>query len=388
MTKLAETVKILPGCILKHPNADNLEVVDVYNNGIDFCIAKKGEFKEGEIAVFIPSFADAMVPTSDPKFSFLKKNANSDGYARIRNMKLRGVVSRGLLLKAEAGMDTVDVDVADSFHLKKWESKASSDRPGYSLGKSFNSSGPNHLLPVSKYDIESLGKHHRCVVPGERVILTEKIHGANCCFTIDEGKLHVRSRSFWKKSAAQIQEDCNLLEAPQEDAWWSAMSACDIRNKLNTSDVLLSEVKTNDEGEEVSVPYYSADFIFWGEIYGQVQDLTYGLKDKRFILFDLFNKRTKRWLSWDDLVIISDKLSIERVPVLYDGEWKVEEVNGSVRPSKEMYDYAEGDSILAEKNGGSNIREGFVLRTGLNRIDVRTHGRIILKWVGQGYLSR
>lgn len=387
MTKLAETIRILPGCVQKHPDADNLDVVDVYNNGIDFCLTKRGEFFPGDIAVFIPSFVDAMVPVSNPIFSFLSKDANSEGYCRVKNKKLRGIISRGLLLKAPEGVNEVDVDVSKHFHLKKWESKASADKPGYSLGKSFNSSGPDHVLPTMKYDIESLGKLHKVLRPGERVIMTEKIHGANCCFTLEGGELFVRSRSFWKKSASKIQKDLNLLETPDEDAWWSAINAGNIPSILNYPEpVIISTVQAGEEA--VEVPCYASDFVFWGEIYGKVQYLTYGLNDKRFILFDIFNKNTKSWLSWDDLVKVSDTLSIPRVPVIYDGEWKVEDVNGSIRPTQEMFDFANGDSILAKLNGGSNIREGYVIRPGSDRIDPRTHGRIILKWVGNDYLGK
>ena len=390
MTKLAETVRIQEGCVFKHPNADLLDVIDVYNNNLDFALSRRGEFSPGDMVIFISSVAEALAPVSDPRFAFLTKDANSSGFVKIKNKRLRGIISRGLLLKADPDMLTEDEDVSERLGLKKCEDKTYS-RPGFSLGNSENSKGPDHVLPVKKYDIESLGKLHKCFSAGERVILTEKIHGANCCFTLEEEILFVRSRSFWKKSPRQIMEEKGLTELTNKDAFWVAIETSEIEQKLlEKKDIPISLESINSEGEKVSSDYFSKDFIFWGEVYGQVQDLTYGLEDKRFILFDVFSKIDKRWLNWDELVLVSDTLGIERVPVLYDGEWKSEKIPGSesTRPTSEMYGFAEGDSVLAAKNGKKQVREGFVIRPAINRSDYRLSGRVILKWVGNGYLTR
>jgi RNA ligase (TIGR02306 family) len=382
MTKLAETIRIQENCVFKHPNADQLEVVDVFNNGVDFAITKPGQFTPGDMAIFISSVGDALAPVTDPRFSFLAKDANKDGFVRIKNRKLRGVISRGLLISAEPDMINVEEDVSERLGLKKWYPETVS-RSGAGLGSSEECSGPDHLLPTTKYDIDTLGKRSSCFSPGERVILTEKIHGSNCCFTLHEGKLFVRSRSLWKKSAKQKSEERPERENVKEDGFWKAMHNCDIQNKMDRKDPIII-THANSPPQE----FNTGDFIYWGEVYGTVQDLTYGLSSYYFVLFDVFNKKNKSWLTWDELVMVSEQLGIERVPVIYDGEWKVEEANRTTRASSEMFSLAEGPTILGAKNGATHTREGFVIRPAENRNDFRCNGRVILKWVGNGYLCR
>ena len=52
--------------INKHPNADMLEITEVY--GGYPCIIKAGTFNEGDLATYIP--VDALVPANDKRFSF------------------------------------------------------------------------------------------------------------------------------------------------------------------------------------------------------------------------------------------------------------------------------------------------------------------------------
>jgi RNA ligase (TIGR02306 family) len=55
--------------VKEHPNADALEVVKI--SGYDYTIVtKKGEFKVGDLGVFVEP--DYMVPTDHEKFNFLK----------------------------------------------------------------------------------------------------------------------------------------------------------------------------------------------------------------------------------------------------------------------------------------------------------------------------
>ncbi len=78
------------------PGADNIELgtVDGWQ-----CVIKKGEFKVGDLGVYFE--VDSFLPTSDPRFSFLEKQArdwNGKRGAVIRTIKLRGQLSQGLFL--------------------------------------------------------------------------------------------------------------------------------------------------------------------------------------------------------------------------------------------------------------------------------------------------
>lgn len=370
MTRLAETFRIQKGCVFAHPNADRLDLIDVYGDGRTIAIVKRGDFVEGEIAVFINSLGDPMVPVADERFAFLLGNAKADGFARVRVARLRGIESRGLVIKAAPDMTDEDMDVSESLGLVKWTPWRYGSRRaregganGYSVGPTHVEWGPSNLLPMAKYDIEGLGKMHRLLIPGEDVVITEKVHGSNGCVFHDTVRLWVRSRSLFRRRA---------VDDEQEDVWWKVVAHANLEQKLSQSPHL-------------------QNLALYGEVYGEVQDLHYGLKGigARFVLFDVWHIGDRRWLPWSEVKAIAAELDLPTVPVLYEGPWHVEEINERTRPHADVYALAEGPSILAALNGmvKPHTREGIVITPQPERYDMR-YGRVKFKWVGTGYSTR
>lgn len=93
--------------ITPHGNADSLELATV--SGFP-CVVGKGEFREGDLCFYVRddaklvSFderkADADAPLSFPWQEPLLKYLGSGG--RVKTIRLRGVLSMGILLKTEA----------------------------------------------------------------------------------------------------------------------------------------------------------------------------------------------------------------------------------------------------------------------------------------------
>ena len=86
--------------------ADNIEKIFCLGWGL---IAKKGEFKEGDKAVYIE--IDSQVDTTKPGFEFLEKNKG-----RIKTLKLNrfNVISQGIALPLDAvGLDASKYNVGD-----------------------------------------------------------------------------------------------------------------------------------------------------------------------------------------------------------------------------------------------------------------------------------
>jgi hypothetical protein len=81
-----------------------------------------------------------------------------------------------------------------------------------------------------------------------------------------------------------------------------------------------------------------------------------------------------KFLDVDEFMDKCDRYDIPRVPVLYRGPFDM----------VKMEELAEGNSVLAEKNGEIHVREGCVIRPILERQDL-TIGRVTLKLVGNGY---
>jgi RNA ligase (TIGR02306 family) len=315
------------GAITPHPNADSLSITMVH--GGYPCIIRTGDFAEGDLAVYVP--VDALVPTDDPRFAFLADQSGKP--ARIKARRLRGVFSMGLLVKPDAGVAEGD-DVAEALRIGKYDPVEARIRGIASGAASPDLDDDPGVLPT--YDLEGLRKYGRLLQPGEEVIVTEKIHGANGRAVVIDGRFYIGSRSnFWK---------------PESANWWA-----EVARRYGLADRLAG---------------YPGAIYF--EVFGPVQDLRYGKDALELAVFDVLDWKARRWLDHDDVMHACAALGLPMVPTLYRGAW-----DPSMSPG-----FAEGPSTLA-----GHVREGFVVRPAQERYDLRA-GRVVLKMHGEGYLTR
>lgn len=151
-----EVVRV--GRIEKHPNADSLSLTNVHGG---YPVAfRTGDFEEGSFAVYVP--IDSVVPDTE-QWKFL------DGHRHVKARKLRGIFSMGLLVPAQPGWEA-GRDVAAEMNITRWE------EPLYSVGVDSIDERCSFDFPVYT-DVEALRRWSDVLVPGERVIATEKIHG-------------------------------------------------------------------------------------------------------------------------------------------------------------------------------------------------------------------
>lgn len=222
-----------------HENAERLEIVPV---GGWQAVVKKGDFKPGDRAVYIEP--DYVVPTSRPEFSFLAREGK-DAY-RLRAIRLRGVLSFGLLipLPADVADAAVGANVMEALGIERYvppvKEAGGDDLPEDQL--------PRAYTPV--FDVENRQRFLDVIAPGETVIVTEKIHGANARYMWSNGVFYMGSRTRWlKPDAAHIWRQA-ADEAPTIRTWCAA----------------------------------NPDVILYGEIYGRVQSLKYGRKQSHSLL--------------------------------------------------------------------------------------------------------
>lgn len=316
-THRVEVVRI--HAIEKHPNADSLGIVRVYGYT---CCVRLGDFQPGDLAAYI--VPDSIVPETEA-FAFLGE------HRRIRVKRLRGTVSQGLLIKAPDGSKDGD-DVAEMLGVTRYESPISAQSGGEA------ESGP---FSVPKYDLESWHRYGMALVPGEEVVVTEKIHGASARFAWTEDRLWCGSRVEWKR-----QSDENL--------WWQA---------ARHNSWIEEFCRTNPE------------LILYGEVFGRVQELRYGVLPggaPRFLAFDLLNPRGLEWIQWREF---SNLLAPEfRVPVLYEGSYDPEDVVVISR----------GLSCVPL---ATHLKEGAVVQPVIERRHDEC-GRVKLKIVSDEYLER
>lgn len=305
--------------IEKHPNADTLGLVRI---GDYTCCVRLSDFNVGDLAAYIEP--DYVVPDNE-QFLFLK------GHTRIKCKRLRGVMSHGLLINAPAGSKEGD-NVMDVIGITRYEPQIQNR----CLTKGENERPPRGDYPVT--DIESLRKYNDLFKEGEKVIVTEKIHGANGRYIFLDDKFYCGSHRNWKK------EDAGNL-------WWMAA-------KQNP---WIEGFCRNNPGTTL-----------YGEVFGQVQDLKYGAKKDEcfFAVFDIW--KSGRWLNYTEMHELGMDLTF--VPTLFIGEFNKELV----------LKMSNGDSLV---KGANNIREGVVIKPYFERF-VDEIGRLQLKVVSDNYLER
>jgi RNA ligase (TIGR02306 family) len=306
--------------ITKHPNADSLSVTKVFDYPV---VIRSDTFQTGDLAVYVP--VDAVVPFDDPRWDFLQ------GHHRIKAKRLRGIFSMGLLTDADPSWEEGQ-QVGDLLGITKYEPPVQ-----YAGGQAERDPG---FIPVYT-DMEGLRRYPDILQEGEEVVITEKLHGANARFVYYQDRLWVGSHTQIKR------QDPN-------SPWWKAAE------KLNLGEVL----------QEVP------GLVFYGEVFGNVQDLKYGMPqgiDLRF--FDAFSISEGKYLDWVTFEGVTAALGLPVVPILYRGPWG---------KHKALLDLAEGGTFITS---GDHMREGFVVKPVRERWTEET-GRVILKLVGEGYLLR
>ena len=333
------------GHLAKHENADSLSVTMVDGYPV---IVRTGDFSEADRAIYVP--IDSVVPDV-PEWAFL------GGHRRIKAKRLRGIFSMGLLAHlppcecqplwdAQVGGEwkLVDGTFHDRSCSKTWsagqnvqnEMKIEKWEPTIHAGKIRPEDQEPEQPFLPRYtDIEGLRRHGDVLVLGEEVVLTEKIHGANGRWLFRDGRLWIGSHNcLWKEGTSNI---------------WTRVADGYLGHAL------------------VDVP----GLAFYGEVFGDVQDLKYGRSQGTLCLmvFDVMDTSTLRYLDHDEATEVCDRLGFLRVPVLYRGPWS------------DLL--AEGMTTVS----GGHVREGFVVKPTRERFDHRV-GRVILKLIGEGYLLR
>lgn len=324
-----EVVRLGP--IERHPDADTLEMSVIYGDGGYNVVFKENQYVEGDLVVYIP--VDAMVPLAHPLWDFLRDpDRPNKTHERIKAKKLRGIFSQGMLVPAEEHMSEGD-DVADYFGITKFEVDELA-------AETLDTACDVDRGYMNQYtDMEPVRKYKSVLAElGGDVVITEKINGTNARFTYRDGRLWCGSHRTVKKN------DGNIFHRIAEQ-------------------YSLETVLTENE-----------NFIIYGEVYGNipggfVYDAEKGTN--KLLIFDIFDTSKGRYVDWDELVTITDRYQLPRVPLLYRGALP-----------DDLVQYSNGPSVI-----GQHIREGCVVKPETERWH-RYIGRVILKLVGEDYLLK
>ena len=182
--------------ISPHPNADSLDIAEILGWQT---IVKKGLHKNGDKVVFIA--IDTLVPRY-PWVDFLGDPADPKKPVRLKNIKLRGEYSSGLVVPLSEFPESFDdfeigKDITELLGVQKYVKELPANLSGENAGEF-----PTHL--VSKTD-EDNGLNDPEMVKevlfcSSEIAVTQKIDGSSITLIVEDGTLkEVCSRNLSKK---------------------------------------------------------------------------------------------------------------------------------------------------------------------------------------------
>jgi RNA ligase (TIGR02306 family) len=188
----------------------------------------------------------------------------------------------------------------------------------------------------SKFDLENYQKYRSVIEHGQEVVITEKIDGTNARFTWYDGEMYAGSRNYW-------------LKPDSVNVW----------NSMRTT-----------SPEIVHFCARHPNHVLYGEIYGPVQTLKYGLDKPMFAAFAVHDGRW--WMPYDEMKEVFKAYGIRKAPELCRGPWD----------ESRMLEIAERDSIASHAPG--QMMEGIVITTP-QELSNRKIGRVALKYISKRF---
>lgn len=320
MRKLATVRKI--DDIRPIPDADAIEVAVVGGWNV---VVKKGEYSVGDFAVYCE--IDSWIPYE--LAPFLTKGQEPRVYngvkgERLRTIKLRGVLSQGLLLPLEpftkqiiAEDEKAGIDVTELLGIQKWEAPIPAQLAGEVRGEF-----PSFIPKTDQERVQNLADTlDNWNAEGLTFEVTEKLDGSSMTvyvFNEDEG---VCSRNW------------NLRETQSNSLW-----------KVCRQQQLIERLRQSDR-----------NLALQGELVGEgIQGNPYKLKGQQFFLYDIYDIDFGTYFTPLDRQTFCFEFDINHVPVRGTFNYKLE--------VQTLLELAEGKSVLNDKTE----REGLVFKCELD----------------------
>jgi RNA ligase (TIGR02306 family) len=318
--------------ILPHRNAERLELAQV--KGWQ-CVVLKGKYSAGDLITYVPP--DAVLPVELSDRLGITKYLS---HGRVRCARLRGEPSFGVIFDREDPAWPEGEDVAERYGIRKFIPP---------LKTSVGNAERAHPLFVSYTEIENMRNFPTIFAEGEEVVVSEKIHGTNCRV----GLIDVDGEKTWMAGSKSVRRKQPADENRAADLYWHPTSLASVRNMVE------------------SIAPDTRQVILFGEVYGKVQSLRYGVAGGiAFRAFDLLLDGS--YVDYDRFAELCRSHGVETAPLVYRGAFSLDLIE----------QLAEGNSVIP---GAANIREGVVVKPVVERMDPKI-GRVVLKYIGDGYL--
>ena len=259
---------------------------------------------------------------------------------RVKTVRLRGEISAGIIIPPHLvpNFDQIEVgqDVAEMLGITKYEPPVPTQLMG--KVKSFN------MPHIGSHDCEHAGVYTNDLVNGERVVLTEKLHGSQIilAYEIETGEVLVSSKGLLKSGL--------MIEKSDQNTYWIAIH----------NDGMIDRIKRNFTSGVVQV---------FGEVIPVQKGYSYGQDKPTFRVFDV--RHDGRSIPHDQ---VPADFAEMWVPIIYDGpiNLDIKEIPREFGPAKicqllpaDIVALCQGMELVSGKS--LHIREGFVLRPYIDR---------------------
>ena len=266
------------------PDSDFLELAHIMGWQ---CVAKKGEFKEGDLGVYYE--VDSFLPIDD-RYEFLRAssyrdNADNGIGFRIRTMKMRGQLSQGLLLPLEKFPELEGLaegtDVTEKLNVKKWYIPETSNPGGTIIGER------PHGIPASDEIRIQSALELLDDLKGKPYYITTKMDGTSGIVYYIDGKIGCCSRN------KEIKDEETAL-------YWLPVYKYGLKEKFKA---------------------LGKNLVLTGEIIGPgIQKNKLRLAEIEWNVFDVKDWDANKYLPYDDAIKLCADLGLTVVPLEERGD--------------------------------------------------------------------
>ena len=295
--------------VISHPNADRLDIVKIKDW---YCVTQKDSFIVGDLALYFP--IDSILPEKIESLIFGKDAKVKLDNHRIRTIKLRKIISQGLVIKPEI-VDIHKYKLGDDFTSELGITKY---EPPEKLPNAYGSCNKVKKMYINsnfnKYtDISNIKNYPSVFEDGEQVYISEKLHGTSfrCGWVENE------ANTYWKK----IKKFFGLL--PKYEFVWGS------RN-VQLSSPKYEEKYFYDENVYAKTvkAYYLKNRLQHGEVlYGEIvghgiqEGYGYGCIEGETKLYAYDIMKDNEYMDAEDFFEACFSKNIPTVPFLYLGDY-------------------------------------------------------------------
>lgn len=330
-------------------NADKIELAQILGWQ---CVVQKGQFQEGDCIVFCE--IDSFLPIK-PEYEFLRKSCykkfqNGEEGFRIKTIRLRGVISQGLVLplnvlaeKLDTGIYNVEIgqDVTELLGVVQYNPPIPACLMGEAKGQF-----PSFIPKTDETRVQVLQDvltRHK----GTVCYITEKLDGSSVTYYLKDGEFGVCSRNL-------------ELKESEGNAYWKVAREFQIEEKLRK---------------------FGKNIALQGELVGfGINGNSLKLSSVTVFFFNVFDIDKYSYLNFGDFLAVIQILGVQNVPILAREQPLFDDI-----------------PVLIEMSIGKSMinpevqREGIVIRPVKEKVDLQmsndfNNGRVSFKSINPEYL--